>query len=113
MAEATELTVQSMTSAGVEVTFTAANADGNYFTNDGRTFIWIKNGDESDHNIIIDSPTSCNYGFTHDVTVEVTTGEDRLIGVFDTARFNDSNGRVNVTYSAVTSVTIAVVKYST
>jgi len=94
------------------VTFGNANADGNYFTNDGRTFIWIKNGDEDDHNIIIDSPTNCNYGFAHDVTVTVTAGEDRLIGVFDTARFNDSNGRVNVTYSAVTSVTIAVIKYT-
>ena len=112
MAEATELTVQSMTSAGVEVTFTAANEDGNYFTNDGRTFIWIKNGDGDNHNIIIDSPTNCNYGFAHDVTVIVTAGEDRLIGVFDTARFNDSNSRVNITYSAVTSVTIAVIKYT-
>jgi len=108
---ATELTVQTMTSAGLEATFTAANADGNFFENNGRTFIWIKNGDVSDHSIVIDSPGACDQGFYHDVTVVVAAGEERLIGPFTTARFNDTNGNVNVTYSAVTSVTIAVVKF--
>ena len=102
MAAATELTVQSMTSAGVEVTFGNANADGNYFTNDGRTFIWIKNGDEDDHNIIIDSPTNCNYGFAHDVTVEVTAEYVTFTRPFESLNLAVSKTPISLSSPAVT-----------
>ena len=109
---ATEITVQSMTSAGLEVTFEAANAAGNFFENNGRTYLVVKNGDSSDHSVIIDSPGACDQGFYHDVTIVVTLAEERSIGPFSTARFNDTSGNVNVTYTAVTSVTVAAIKFT-
>ena len=48
----------------------------------------------------------CDQGHDHDVTVNVPSSGERLIGPF-TRRFNDELGRVNVSYSAVTSVTVA------
>lgn len=107
---ASQLTVQQVLNTGLEATFSSANADGNYFINDGKTFIEIVNSDGSDHNIVIDSPVECNQGSSHDITVTVTAGERRHIGPLSKSRFNDDNGYVNVTYSAVTSVTIAVMK---
>lgn len=107
---ATQLTVQQSVNSGLEATFSSANADGNYFINDGKTYIEIVNADASDHDIVIDSPAACNQGSTHDITVTVTAGERRHIGPFEKARFNDDNGYVNVTYSAVTSVTVAAIK---
>jgi hypothetical protein len=51
---------------------------------------------------------ACSQGVVHTTTVSVpaTTG-DRVCGPFDPAIFNDANGFVQVTYSAVTSVTVA------
>lgn len=108
---ATELTPQNMTSGGLEVTFESCNVDGNFFTNNGRMFIWIKNDDTTDKTVNIASPTPCNYGFTHNVSVTVTASEARLIGPFPVARFNDNDRHVNITYSAVTSLTIALIEF--
>lgn len=108
---ASEIISQECTSAGLEVTFESANADGNYFTNNGRKVLRVKNGGGADITITVDSPTECDQGFTHDVEVTVTASEERDIGPFKTTRFNDSNGRVNITYSGVTSVTVAVIEY--
>jgi hypothetical protein len=103
------LTPQSMVPGGTEVTFEAANVDGNFFENTGKMFLWVKNGSASPITVNIDSPTNCNYGFAHDVSVVITAGEDRLIGLFATARFNDSSKYVHITYTAVTTVTVALV----
>lgn len=109
---ASELAPQVMVSGGTEVTFEACNVDGNFFENNGKMFIWVKNGSASVVTVNIDSPTNCNYGFAHDVAVAITAGEDRLIGVFPIARFNDASKHVNITYSAVTTVTIALVEHA-
>jgi hypothetical protein len=99
-----------MVAAGLEATLAAANADGHFFANSGRDFIWVKNGSTSSKNVIIDSPVACNQGAAHDVTVAVSPAEERLIGPFPQSRFNDAAGRVNMTFSAVTQLTIAVIR---
>lgn len=104
-----DLTVQSATSAGLEVTFASATSGGDAFVNDGKSILRVKNGDDADMTVTIDSPTECNQGGTHDITVTVTAGEERDIGPFLRNRFNDEDGKVQVTYSAVTSVTVAVI----
>lgn len=104
-----DLTIQKSTTSGLEVVFTAASGAGDSFTNDGKTMLRVKNADVSDKTITIVSPIACNQGFTHDVSVVVTAGEERDIGLFPRNRFNDENGKVIVTYSDVTSVTIAVI----
>lgn len=106
-----DLTIQKSTTNGLETTFAPASVAGDSFTNDGKTILRVKNGDVADKTITIDSPIACNHGFTHDVAVVVTAGEERDIGPFLRNRFNDENGKVNVTYSAVTSVTIAAISH--
>lgn len=103
------LTVQDMTTSGLEVVFVAAGVAGDSFMNDGNTFLRVKNGDVSDKTVTIASPINCNQGFTHNVAIVVTAGEERDIGPFLRNRFNDDTGKVNITYSAITSVTVAAI----
>lgn len=102
-----QLTVQDIVLAGLAPTYVAAAAGGNNFINDGRTFLHVKNGGASSINVTIDSVVQCNQGFDHDITVAVPNGGERMIGPFNPDRFNNSIGRVSVTYSAVTTVTVA------
>ena len=110
---ASEITVQSMTSAGLEVTYGAANADGNFFTNNGRTWLRVKNADTKNHAVLIDSPGACDQGFYHDVTVQVPAHTGSIdSGPFISSRFTDTLGNVNITYiasvgSSTGTVTIA------
>lgn len=106
------LTVQKPSAAGTYAPV-AAEAGGDSFPNTGVEFFYIKNGDASPKTVTFDSPGTCSFGLAanaaHDLAVTVPAGEEKLIGPFATARFNDANNRVQVTYSAVTSVTVAAV----
>lgn len=101
------ITVQTIALTGLEATYASASSGGDSFANTGRELIHIKNGDASDHTITIDSTKDCDQGVDHDPAVVVTASEERFIGPFDPNRFGTT---VNVTYDAVTSVTIAVFK---
>lgn len=105
-----QLTVQETTLDGVTVTYAAAGASGDTFSNDGDTRLRVKNGSASAVTVTISSLQQCNQGFTHDVTVSVAAGAEEEIGPFAPVRFNDGQGNVSVSYSAVTSVTVAAVR---
>jgi len=104
------LTPQVIALTGITPTLVAAAAGGDEFVNSGREFIHIKNGG-SEITVTVNSQTACNQGSDHDVavTVPATTGE-KFIGPFPKARFNDAAGKVQITYSGVTSVTIGIVR---
>ena len=103
------LTVQNSTSAGLQPTYTAA-ASSDEFDNDGRTVIYIKNGGGSPDTVGINSLVNCNQGFDHDGGGSVTNATEKVFGPFPVDRFNNSNGRVTVTHSFLTSVTCAVIR---
>lgn len=108
---ASALTVQDITLSGLAPSYVAADATGNYFTNQtGRTFLHVKNGGTAAIDVTVDSQQLCSFGFDHNNVVSVPAGGERMIGPFTTTRWNDANGRVNVSYSGVTSVTIAVLQ---
>lgn len=104
-------------SVGVgSVALGAVNAagGGDSFPNDGYTVLYVKNGSGGAITVTIDGvgagPESA-VAYNPDVAVSVAAGAERLIGPFtDKARFNDVNGRVNVSYSGVTSLTVAPVR---
>lgn len=104
------LTPQVIALAGITPTLVAAAAGGDEFVNSGRDFIHIKNGG-SEITVTINSQAPCSQGSDHDVTVTVpaTTGE-KFIGPFPKDRFNDTAGKVQITYSGATSVTIGIVR---
>lgn len=106
---ASQITVQQINFNLTETT-EACNVDGNFFTNNGEAFIHIINGSGGSLTVTVDSPQLCNQGSTHDLAVAVPAGEERMIGPFDPKRFNDDDGYVQLTYSGVTSLTIAVLK---
>ncbi len=94
----------------------AASAGGDAFPNpsDERTFLYVKNGGGSPITVTVApvNPTTVRVpGAAGAIPVPnramtVPASQEGWLGPFPTA-FNDANGNVNVSYSAVTSVTVA------
>ncbi len=105
-----ELTVQEMLPAGLAVAFVAAAAAGNSFVNNGRTFLRVRNGGGAAITVTVVASGRCDQTFLHPETVSIPAGGERDIGAFAIARFSDTTGRVTVTYSAVTTVTVAAIR---
>ncbi|GAH28647.1 unnamed protein product [marine sediment metagenome] len=104
---ADQLIVQEIVQTGLTPTFEPANTDGDYFSNDGKTFLVVKNGGASPVTVTIDSKIKCNQGFDHDLEVLVAVSEERWIGPFEVGRFT---GSVEATYSGVTDLTVGAFK---
>jgi hypothetical protein len=104
------LSVQEIDQDGLEATFAAVAGGGDQFLNSGKEFIEIVNDDASDKTLTIVSQITISGLAVSDQTVVVTAGERRHVGPFATGTFNDSSGYVQLTYSAATSVTIAVLR---
>lgn len=94
---------------GVVATYAAAAAGGDTFANDGNTVLHVKNGGASPITVTIDSVKLSNFGTDEDVVVTVANASDKLIGPFNVARFGRAPA---VTYSAVTTVTVAAISIS-
>lgn len=113
------LVPQQIALAGIVPTYHTCKeeGDGDEFVNPGQTVIHIKNAHaDTARTITIDTYTKCNYGkdTEHDVAVVVNGiapgPNEVVIGPFPKSRFNDANGRVQITYSdAAADLTIAVV----
>lgn len=104
------LTVQKVELTGLAPSYDAAAAGGDEFVNSGRTFIHVKNGGGSPIDVTVDSQMPCSQGYDHNAVVAVPASGEKMIGPFRKDRFNDSDGKVQITYSAVTSVTIAAIE---
>jgi hypothetical protein len=89
---------------------------GDSFPNDGYTCLLITNGSGAPITVTFaDGPGAVSpegaVAFNADVAVAVPAGASRLVGPFtDKARFNDVNGRVVVTYSGITSLTVKAIR---
>ena len=108
-----ELTVQQITETGAAATYVAATAEGDTADNNGNMFLHIKNGGGGAITATITAlTTSVDSGVYGDLTkanatIEVAAETEAFIGGFAPAAFNDGNGEIAITYSGVTSVTIA------
>jgi len=108
----TVLSVQDIAVAGITPSYEAANADGEKISNDGATFVQVKNTNGAEITVTIVTPITIGGLAVADqtITVPATTG-DKMIGPFKPAHFNqpsgDDEGYVYVDFSAVTDVTIA------
>lgn len=103
------LTVQQIALTGLDAAVAAAaGAAGDTFINNGRTFIKVTDTGTTAPVVTIASRVTCSRGSTHNVAVTVASGTERFIGPFPMDRFNDADGKVSVTYSAVTDVTVEV-----
>lgn len=107
------LTPQSPSLTGAALTFAAAAGGGDSFPNQGRSVLIFRNGSGGPLTVTADCPNPDNFGVSGsglDSVVSVPDGatSDFVWGPFNPARFNDSNGRVQLSYSGVTSLTVAV-----
>lgn len=104
------LSVQTVALAGITPSYVAAALDGDEFVNSGREMIHVKNGHTSPWTVTVNSQLACSQGFDHDAAVVVTNAQERMIGPFPKSRFDDATGKVQITYSGVTALTIAIVQ---
>ena len=103
------LAVSRVSLDGANPTFVAATAGaGDNFPNTGREYLHVINGSGGSINVTVAATAPCNHGTTHNVVVAVPAGQQRRIGPFPTSRFGDN---VVVTYSAVTTVTVAAIGF--
>lgn len=95
-----------------DFTTAAASGGGDTFANpaDGTTLLVVDNASGSPITVTINSLVASNYGNDDDIAVAVSAGSRTFLGPFDRARFNDSAQTVAVTYSGVTSLTVAALK---
>lgn len=102
------MTKLSRAGSGQAVTYVAANGGGDTF--DPGTRFHVKNGGGAPITVTVVAKYPCSHGFLHDMTFSVPNGSDRFITPPDSARFVDpADGLIHVTYSAVTSVTVAAI----
>jgi hypothetical protein len=107
----TDVSVQQIDrTAGVVPSYGAANADGNAFVNDGRTMIHVKNGGGAPITATFLTPGNVAGLAIADQVVTVTNGTEKMIGPFEPGLFNQSDGKVYVDWSGVSSVTAGVMR---
>jgi hypothetical protein len=106
------LTVNEIVYGGLDVeSVYVAAAASQEFPNDGRTFAHIKNASGSSITCTITSAgTTQGRAIADDViTVGATTGE-QMVGPWPRSIYNAADGNIDITWSATTSVTIALFK---
>jgi hypothetical protein len=104
------LTKQVVTTAGLADSLASAAGGGDQFTNTGNEWLEVLNGGGASIDVTIATPATANGEPIADRVVAVAAGARKKIGPFNPSIFNDSSGYVQVTYSAVTSVTVGVFK---
>lgn len=100
------LTVSALSPSGTaEAALVAANVGGDQFSNNGKTYLKVTNGGGAPITVTIVAQRTCDQAVLHNITNSVTNATTELMGPFSD-RYTDSNGFVQVTYSAITSVTV-------
>lgn len=105
----TEVTPETATSSGLDVTYTAAIADGHKVRYDNKTVLIFRNSHASTElTVTLQIPRTIDGQAVTDKTITVPATETRFVrGLSDDYR--QSDGMVYVDYSATTTVYIAVV----
>jgi hypothetical protein len=110
-------TVQTITEAGLNPTYTAVGASDTFTVNaadiDKTHILHVKNAGGSSDSVSVDDPNSSGpagaTSFNPDLTVSVPNGGERFIRLLPARRYaNTSTFVVTVTHGFTTSVTAAV-----
>jgi len=109
------LTVQSAAEGG-GITFAAASGGGDVFPNDGKTLFIIHNEDASAATVTATAQNTATTktGFgpvtKADAVQSVEATSVDVMGPFPITAFNNGSGQVAITYSSVTSMSVAAVR---
>ena len=105
------LSVQSIVKAGLNPSFSAAAGGGDQFAlTDKNDIFWIKNGSGGSITVTFTTQATTDGLAVADRTVAVPAGEDRAVSDLDPNVYRDSSGYCQVTYSGVTSLTVAALR---
>jgi hypothetical protein len=106
----------ALSASGVTLSFASATSAGDSFPNTGIEFVHIVNTG-AQRTVTFDSPATCSFGLAagsqHDQVVTVPPAASapdnrKIVGPFPAGRFNDGNGRVQITYDDASGITLAV-----
>lgn len=109
------LTVQEISRTGITPTYTGADVAGDEFLNDGRlTFVQFKNTNDATRTVTFVTQQTVDGLAVADraVTIPATSG-DKMVGPFPILVYNDTDQLVQMTYNAVTNLSVAVFKLPT
>ncbi len=84
---------------------------GDQFATGNRTFLFAKNTNAAIRTVTVDAKKASDQGITTDVVVDIpaTTGAV-MWGPFEEAQFGGATGLADITYDAITDLTIAALK---
>jgi hypothetical protein len=100
------ITPVAVSAAGAAVPKSAASGGGDSVHNALGATLLVHNGDSSSHNVILTGVVPCNQGGLHNETYAVAAGAEQEIPI-PAHCVDPATGFCAVTYSAVTSVTVA------
>lgn len=96
--------------AGTNPGLVAATAGGDKVAPNDRGALLVRNGSAASINVTVVIPGNTKYGEPNpDKVIAVPAGADRLIGPFPFDLADSVDGLVAITYSAVTTVTVAAI----
>ena len=111
-----ELTLQQITEAGGAVTYASAAGGGDTVENNGKVFLHYKNGSGGEITVTITAQTtsvdSSVYGdlTKANATQLIAASGECFIGPFSPLAYNNSSSQIVITYSGVTSLTVAALQ---
>lgn len=108
------LTLHNVSPSGAQVTYAAASGGGDTVRAGARTFISVRNAGGGSVTVTVnDTKSQAPAGaseFDPDLSVVVAPSTEKVIGPLPAERFANASGLVEVTYSGVSSVTVAALK---
>ena len=97
----------------IQTLLTAAAAGGDSFANTGKELFIASNANASSYTVTFATQETVDGLAVSDQSITVAQNEEFIVGPFPISIYNDSSGLVQVTYSAVTDLTVCVVKIGT
>lgn len=107
------IAAQQITQQGlVNPTFVAATSGGDAFSPGDHTVFWVKNGSGASVTVTVDV-TATVFGLqAPNIAVVIPAGDQALLGPYPAGEVEqESTGLCDVTYSAVTTVTVAALTF--
>lgn len=102
------LSTQDAVTAGLAASYSAVAGGGDTFTNDGNTFLHVKNAGASPCNVTITSSGKYKGATVADQVVAVANGAEKFIKPYAP---DITGNTAAVAWSYTTSVTVAVVRF--
>ena len=103
------LIAQNIVQTGLAPVLALASVTGDQFTYKTNRFLLVNNADVLPMNVTVNSVELCSQGFDHDDVVTVAAGTQKMVGPF-ALRFVDPSSIVSITYSSITSVSVAILE---